>query len=66
MEILTLGAIRQLCVVGSYLACALARASESEAIAYAFESAAKGIEGAGEFYGHAAPPEVRLYSPQAD
>lgn len=56
--ILTLGAIRQLCVVSSYLACAVARATESEAVAYAFESAAKGIEGAGEFRTKASP-EVR-------
>jgi hypothetical protein len=56
--ILTLGAIRHLCVVSSYLACAVARATESEAIAYVFESAAKGIEGAGEFR-TTAPPQVR-------
>jgi hypothetical protein len=42
MEILTLGAIRQLCVVGSYLACAVARAHNAEEVAYTFESAAKG------------------------
>jgi hypothetical protein len=57
-DMLTLRAIRQLCVVGSYLACAVARASEAEAVAYAFESAAKGIEGAGELRGILAPPAV--------
>jgi hypothetical protein len=46
--ILTLGAIRQLCVVGSYLACAVARAHEAEDVAYLFEATAKGMEGAGE------------------
>ena len=56
--ILTLGAIRQLCVVGSYLACAVARARDAEAVAYAFESAAKGIEGAAELWGGQAPPAV--------
>jgi hypothetical protein len=59
MELLTLGAIRQLCVVGSYLACAVARARESEAVAYAFESAAKSIEGVGELHGTTAPPVVQ-------
>jgi hypothetical protein len=54
--ILTLGAIRQLCVVGSYLACAAARARDADGVAYAFESAAKGMEGAEEFHTGAAPP----------
>jgi hypothetical protein len=58
MEILTRGAIRQLCVVGSYLACAVARARDAEAVAYSFESAAKGIEGAAELRGTRAPPRI--------
>jgi hypothetical protein len=53
---LTLGAVRELCVVGSYLACAVARARDADAVAYAFESAAKGLEGATELRGAAAPP----------
>jgi hypothetical protein len=57
-DVLTLGTVRQLCVVGSYLACALARASDAEAVAYAFESAAKGIEGVDELRGIRAPPAV--------
>ena len=56
--ILTLGAARLVCVVGSYLACAVARASDAEAVAYAFEGAAKSIEGAGEFKKAAAPPLI--------
>ena len=56
--ILTVGSIRLLCVVGSYLACAVARALDAEAVAYAFEGAAKSIEGAGEFKKTKAPPEI--------
>jgi hypothetical protein len=54
--VLTLGAIRQLCVVGSYLACAVARARDAEPVAYAFESAAKGLEGADELREMLGPP----------
>jgi hypothetical protein len=56
--ILTLGAARLVCVVGSYLACAVARASNAEEVAYAFEGAAKAIEGAGEFKKAKAPPMI--------
>src|SRR5580704_7706601 len=57
-DILTVGAIRQLCVVGSYIACAVARAADAEEVAYAFEGAAKGIEGAEELRGIHAPPPI--------
>jgi len=58
--ILTLGAIRQLCVVGSYLACAAARALEAESVAFVAEATAKGVEGVGEFRGGATPNEIAL------
>ena len=51
-------AARLLCVVGSYLASAVARATDSEAVAYAFEGAAKSIVGAGDFQRRKAPPEI--------
>lgn len=62
MEILTLAAIRQLCVVASYLACAAARATDAEAVSYAFESAAKGAEGAGALAGSGSQQLARRIS----
>jgi tetratricopeptide (TPR) repeat protein len=56
--ILTLGSVRLLCVVGSYLACAVARAADAEAVAFAFEGVAKSIEGVGELYPAKAPPAI--------
>jgi hypothetical protein len=47
--ILTLVRPRLVCMVGSYLACAVTRASDADAVAYAFEGAAKSLEGTGEF-----------------
>jgi len=58
--ILTVGAIRQLRVVGSYLACAAARALEADSVAFVAEATAKSVEGAGEFLGGATPKEIAL------